>query len=122
MNADQNEPDSIEEPLDPAFEKVRQKMVRLLAVSIGVMFIGVLAVLAAVIWRINDTVAQRTFSISVPKDAVVQQMSIEEGRIGLLVSLADGTRELIVYDSGDGTVLLRSPLRDDLPLQGAVPE
>ena len=32
--------DDNEKPLDPATEKVRRKMVRLLAVSIGVMMMG----------------------------------------------------------------------------------
>ena len=40
-----------EKPLDPEMEKVRRKMVRLLAVSIGIMFIGLMAVLAGVIYK-----------------------------------------------------------------------
>ena len=35
-----NEDDPDDKPLDPEMEKVRRKMVRLLAVSIGIMFIG----------------------------------------------------------------------------------
>jgi hypothetical protein len=40
-----------ENPLDPEMEKVRRKMVRLLAVSIGIMFIGLMAVLAGVVYK-----------------------------------------------------------------------
>lgn len=43
-----------EKPLDPVMEKVRRKMVRLLGVSLGVMFIGVMAVLAAVVYKIRS--------------------------------------------------------------------
>ena len=43
-----------EAPLDPAAERVRRKMVRLLAVSIGIMFVGVFAVLAAIVWQLGE--------------------------------------------------------------------
>lgn len=47
-------PDEQPEPvLDPAMERVRRKMIRLLAVSIGVMLIGLMAVLIAVVYKIN---------------------------------------------------------------------
>ncbi len=41
-----------ETPLDPEMEKVRRKMVRLLAVSLGIMFLGVMAVLAGVVYKV----------------------------------------------------------------------
>lgn len=44
-----------EKPLDPEVEKIRRKMVRLLAVSIGIMIVGVMAVLAAVVYRIAQS-------------------------------------------------------------------
>ena len=47
-------PELDEKPLDPEVEKVRRKMVRLLAVSIGIMIVGVMAVLAAVVYRISQ--------------------------------------------------------------------
>lgn len=53
MNADHNETED-EKPLDPEMEKVRRKMVRLLGVSLGIMSIGIMAVLAGVIYKIND--------------------------------------------------------------------
>ena len=49
------ETDDIEDkPLDPEMERVRRKMVRLLVVSIGVMFLGVMAVLAGVVYKVLD--------------------------------------------------------------------
>ena len=48
-----NDDDLDEKPLDPEMEKVRRKMVRLLAVSIGVMFIGLMAVLGAIVYKIH---------------------------------------------------------------------
>ena len=43
-----------EEPLDPATERVRRKMVRLLIVSIGIMVVGLMAVFGAIIYKIGE--------------------------------------------------------------------
>lgn len=43
-----------EKPLDPEMEKVRRKMVRLLAVSLGIMFLGVMAVLVGVVYKVME--------------------------------------------------------------------
>ncbi len=50
--------DAEEQPLDPAMERVRRKMIRLLAVSIGIMVIGLMAVLAAIVYKINQPVSE----------------------------------------------------------------
>ena len=50
--------DGEEQPLDPAMERVRRKMIRLLAVSIGIMVIGLMAVLAAIVYKINQPVQE----------------------------------------------------------------
>lgn len=121
MDDQQITPD-MEEPLDPAFEKVRRKMVRLLAVSIGTMMIGVLAVLAAVVWRINETTTTRAYSIDLPAGAVVQHMVMDDQSLGFMVVLPDGSSELIVYDRADGTVVSRSAITQDLPAPGQIPE
>lgn len=42
-----------EPQIDPAMERVRRKMVRLLIISIAIMVIGLMAVLSAVIYKIN---------------------------------------------------------------------
>jgi hypothetical protein len=49
-----NEDDLEEKPLDPEMEKVRRKMVRLLAVSIGIMFIGLMTVLGAIVYKFTQ--------------------------------------------------------------------
>lgn len=119
---DQQTSPEMEEPLDPAFEKVRRKMVRLLAVSIGTMMIGVLAVLAAVVWRINETTTTRAYAIDLPAGAVVQQMTMDDATLGFLVALPDGGSELILYDRADGAVISRSLITRELPAQGIVPQ
>jgi hypothetical protein len=44
-----------EKPLDPVLEKVRRKMVRLQIVSAGVMFISLMAVFAAVVYKVRHS-------------------------------------------------------------------
>jgi hypothetical protein len=75
-----NDDDLDEKPLDPEMEKVRRKMVRLLAVSIGVMFIGLMTVLGAIVYKFTQSrrctghrkARRRLFACSVPSDAPVE--------------------------------------------------
>lgn len=58
-----------EPPLDPAMERVRRKMIRLLIISIGIMVIGLIAVLSAVVYKINqapDTAESETAQSDIP--------------------------------------------------------
>lgn len=57
MSASESDP---EEPLDPAVERVRRKLVRLLMVSSGVMVLGFAAVVAAVVYRVSRDDAPAT--------------------------------------------------------------
>jgi len=44
-----------EQPLDPAMERVRRKMVRLMVISIGIMMVGLMAVLGAIVYKIGGS-------------------------------------------------------------------
>lgn len=116
-------------PLDPTLEKVRRKMVRLLAVSIGVMVIGLMAVLIAVVYKINkapDTIPatdlrsdipgqELQVEIEVPK-MVESQLQLPEGarllshslsgdRLSLETLLPDGVTEILVYDFKEARII-----------------
>ena len=66
-----------EKPLDPEMEKVRRKMVRLLVVSIGIMILGVMAVLAGVVYKViepdEEGQAVASGSLTVPSGAPLQR-------------------------------------------------
>lgn len=116
-----------EPQLDPAMERVRRKMVRLLIISIAIMVIGLMAVLAAVVYKINktpDTAENETAQSDIPgqkpstapevKTAdplpmVESQLELTPGTrllsqslSGNLVSLEtllpDGGTEIMIYD------------------------
>ncbi|MFD2236102.1 fimbrial protein [Aureimonas populi] len=106
--------ETAEEPLDPATERVRRKMVRLLAVSIGIMLIGVMAVLAAVVYRTSEgggrLEAGASVPLALPVAGDVVQSSLDGDRLLLQLRPAGGTDELLVFDRRDGTLLSRHPL------------
>ncbi|MCY0096428.1 hypothetical protein [Hoeflea ulvae] len=119
-----NDDDLDEKPLDPEMEKVRRKMVRLLAVSIGVMFIGLMAVLGAIVYKFTQAgdagapVSQSASpSMSVPSDApvaavaalpdgfVVDSVSLDGNRIAFFGRAADGSQRLIIHDMSVGRIV-----------------
>ncbi len=125
-------PDPNQEPaLDPAMERVRRKMIRLLAVSIGVMLIGLMAVLAAVVYKINkapeapeqedlrsDIPGQTAVVPEQPFKMVESQITLPEGTrllsqslsgnlISLETLLPDGGTEIIVYDFKESRIAAR---------------
>ena len=119
-----NDDDLDEKPLDPEMEKVRRKMVRLLAVSIGIMFIGLMAVLGAIVYKFtqNDEaapaeglVADRAMNVpsdapleavaSLPAGFEVESVSLDGSRIGFFGRAADGSRRIIIHDMTVGRIV-----------------
>ena len=116
-----NDDDLDEKPLDPEMEKVRRKMVRLLAVSIGIMFIGLMTVLGALVYkftRADDSGAQvAASSASVPSDApiegvaalpagfMVENVTLDGNRIGFYGRASDGSMRLIIHDISVGRLV-----------------
>jgi hypothetical protein len=112
-----NEDDLDDKPLDPEMEKVRRKMVRLLAVSIGIMFIGLMTVLGAIVYKFTqddpasggDQLASGS-TIGLPGDApieavaalpqgfTVQSVALDGDRIGFFGRASDGSQRLIIHD------------------------
>ena len=108
-----------DKPLDPAMERVRRKMIRLLAVAIGTMLIGLMAVLGAIVYKFNSkpsapaaqNLAETTIpqslvevsgSVALPVGAQINSTSLSGNRILFDVSLPDGTRELLIWDIAAG--------------------
>jgi hypothetical protein len=109
-----------DKPLDPAMEKVRRKMVRLLVISIGIMMAGVMALLFAIVYKINNkstapavssnvSVPQGsdeiTGTIALPDGAQINSHSLSGNQILLDLTLADGSRELALFDMGQGRIV-----------------
>ena len=92
-----------EEPLDPQIENIRRKMMRLLMVSSGIMVIGLMAVLAAIVYKINQStsaldpapVAEGT--IAMPSNTNIISSSLSRDRIMLTLKLSDGSRIIRIH-------------------------
>lgn len=111
-----------EKPLDPATEKLRRKMVRLLAVSIGVMMVGVMAVLGAIVYKINDSGRQDAMReagsaplpyenlegrIDLPDRAEIVSASLDADRVLLQLKMPDGASSLVVYSLERNRIIAR---------------
>ncbi len=105
-----------EQPLDPVMERVRKKMIRLMAISIGIMMVGLFAVLFAIIYKFsNQGEDQERASGQVPGSAVetnlglpssseILSSSVHENRLVLDIRSADGSRQYIFIDIVTGRV------------------
>lgn len=101
-----------EEPLDPAVEAIRVKMVRLLAISGGIMMLGLMAVLISIVYKVTQdsptapkaAVASTSNEIVIPTGAQVVQTSQTSGRITLTLRLQDGSTAIQVHDASGALV------------------
>lgn len=118
--------DEQEAPLDPAFEKVRRKMVRLLIISSSVIILGLMAVVFSIVYRVNRIPANPSAtapvaaqeaepaarqSITLPAGFSVQNTSISGNRILLFGTSADGRRHILVHDIGTGRTVTEIELK-----------
>ncbi|UXN65032.1 fimbrial protein [Phyllobacterium sp. A18/5-2] len=117
--------DGEEEPLDPAMERVRRKMIRLLAVSIGIMVIGLMAVLAAIVYKINQPVqevatvtrsqtAGQALGAALEGEAItldpgtrILSHNLSDNTLSLETRLGDGSRQILLYDVTTKRVIAR---------------
>ncbi|WP_203561071.1 fimbrial protein [Jiella pacifica] len=98
-----------EKPLDPAAERLRRKMVRLLAVSIGIMLIGVMAVLGVVVYKTlpqTKGVGAPTVSVELPADEEIVDTGLDGDR-ALIHTRAGGIDRLYVVSLSDGAIVKR---------------
>ena len=95
-----------EEPLDPAVEAIRVKMVRLLAISGGIMMLGLMAVLVSIVYKVTQdsepkakpVAASTVNEIVVPAGSQIVSSSQSYGRVMLTLKLADGSTQIQLHD------------------------
>jgi hypothetical protein len=101
-----------DQPLDPAMEKVRRKMIRLQIVSGSVMFISLMAVFGAVVYKAvgPSKTATTATTNAVPSDApvaataslpqgfTIENVSFANGDMLFYGRLANGTRKALVFN------------------------
>jgi hypothetical protein len=112
-------------PLDPAAERVRRKLARLLMGSLGIMVFGLVAVFAAILYRLNEAGdrgdpaasparpggAPVTAEVPLPAGGAIVSASLEGDAILVHVALPGGGARLLVVDAASGALLTRLDLR-----------
>lgn len=112
-----------EKPLDPEMEKVRRKMIRLLVVSLTIMFISIFAVLAGVFYKIkngddngeSDLVAQSEsgsisalmaeLTVSLPDRFQITSIDIDGDRVALFGQKMGSEATLLILDLSSGQII-----------------
>ncbi|CAD7041989.1 membrane protein [Pseudorhizobium endolithicum] len=114
------DPEEQEEPLDPAMERIRRKMVLLQLVSGGILFVCFMAVLAAVVYKVSQRPDQAPVAwsgFSVPSDqplasAVNLPAGFEVGSVSLsgaqilFYGTIAGQQKALVYDLSLGRLVV----------------
>ena len=106
--------DEEEKPLDPAVEKVRRKLVRFVAINLGLLFIALMAVVGALVYKsltatppaAPDEAGMEAPSpegvaegqIPLPAGAKIVSQSLSGNRISLSLELPGGGRAIYLYD------------------------
>jgi hypothetical protein len=122
--------DNEEKPLDPAVEKVRRKLVRFVAINLGLLFLALMAVLAAIVYKTgapgevaavggNEAVPSPAESgviagdILLPAGARLVSHSLSGNRITLDAELAGGGRAIFLYDIAERRIIARFDLKSE---------
>lgn len=117
-----------EKPLDPAMERVRRKMVRLLVISIGIMMAGLMAVLYAIVYKVTnrsdevDAVPAEvnkqlvlpgsgfSANLDLPEGSMVVSHNIDGRRLSILTQAPDGSQSIHIVDLAEGAMIGRVEL------------
>lgn len=114
-----------DETPDPAAERLRRKLVRFMAINLGILFIALMAVVIAIVYRAfladpgQETAmaeipapppgSMLTGEITLPDGASVVSHALSGNRLTLDIE-ADGTRAILIYDISQGRMIGRFDL------------
>ena len=119
-----------EKPLDPAAERVRRKMVRFMAVNLSILFLAVMVVVGAVVYRafLSDRGVKApdpaaatetaplaaTGALSLPSGAEIVSQSLSANRLSLHIRQA-GAEAILVFDLSTGQQVGRFDIGRAIP-------
>jgi hypothetical protein len=100
-----------DKPLDPSVERVRRKLVRFVAINLGLLLVALMAVVAALVYKTGRSSPEPSVpsvarqegrmlagDIAIPAGSRLLSHSLSGDRVALDVQLADGSRMLFLYD------------------------
>jgi hypothetical protein len=119
--------DDQEPPFDPGLEKVRRKLVRFMAVNLGLLFLALMVVIGALVYKSRNAKAptlppvseipvpageQATGDIVLPVGSKIVSQSLSGNRLSIDAELVDGTRAIFIYDVAERRMIGRFSIRD----------
>jgi hypothetical protein len=119
--------DDEEKPLDPEVEKVRKKLVRFVAINLGLLFLALMVVIAALVYKARNAPPASlplagdiqvpagepiSGDIVLPVGAKVVSQSLSGNRVSIDAELADGSRTIFVYDIAERRIVGRFSVRN----------
>ena len=104
-----------DEPLDPAVERIRARLSRLMLLGVGTLLLGLVAVFVAVIYRSqangSSSAAVAQAEVRLLPGAIVRSTAIAENGVLVTIDLPDGSVDLVVLDPRSGALRGRTTLR-----------
>jgi hypothetical protein len=116
-----------EKPLDPEVEKMRGKLVRFMAINLGLLLLALMVVIAAIVYKARkappltpplagdiQVPAGEPLSgdIVLPVGAKVVGQSLSGNRISIDAELANGSRAIFVYDMAERRLIGQFAIRN----------
>lgn len=115
--------DEQEKPLDPAVENVRRRLVRFIVINLGILFLALMAVVIALVYRatrVPQTPAgpvselpvpagggDISGTVTLPQGARVIDHALSGGILSLRAELAEGGQAIFLYDLAAGRIVGR---------------
>jgi hypothetical protein len=106
-------------PLDPAVERVRRKVMRLMGISVAIMMVGLMAVIGAIFYKISGSGSKKTVVASDSDNQVVmaetgeiKSLDVINSNITGIIKLPTGTR-LINTEFSNNRILLTLKSEED---------
>ncbi|CAN7305098.1 fimbrial protein [Mesorhizobium amorphae] len=116
-----------EKPLDPEVEGVRKKLLRFMAINLGLLLLALMVVIGALVYKARNAPPASpplasdiqvpagepvSGDIVLPVGAKVVSQSLSDNRISIDAELADGSRTIFVYDIAERRIIGRFAIRN----------
>lgn len=115
-----------EKPLDPNIEKVRRKMIRFMGINLGLLFLALMVVVAALVYKSRKVTPPPPVAASeipvpagsplagdivLPVGSKIVSQSLSGNRISIDAELSDGSRAIFVYDIAEKRIVGQFAIR-----------
>jgi hypothetical protein len=115
-----------EKPLDPNIEKVRRKMIRFMGINLGLLFLALMVVVGALVYKSRKAApppptageipvpagSPLTGDIVLPVGSKIVSQSLSGNRLSIDTELADGSRAIFVYDIAEKRIVGQFAIRN----------